>query len=204
MRRRAPESALRLLCLSILLLAVVGSAGSARAGKTEFGASWNVALPLDNTSDFAKTVTARSFTLEYHRYLRRDTSWGINAGWTVFNHRADDTTYGPNWAITGQRWNTINAVPLYASTFHYWGDNRRRTSVFAGANLGATWAEYRTTVGLYEFKDQNWHLAVAPEIGLMMPRSSVMGFISVRYNLLMKAGDIDTQSWIELRIGFGR
>lgn len=201
MSRRALESA---ICVGLLILLVSGlTATPARAGRSQFGASWNLAMPMGNTRDFTRPLSARGFTLEWHNFIRKSTSWGINAGWTVFNENADNTTYGDGWAVSGDRWNYINAVPIYASGFHYWGD-RRDTNYFAGANLGTVWSEYRTTVGLYEFKESVWHLAVAPEIGIRMPLNSFLGYLSLRYNLLMKSGDIDTQSWLELRVGFGR
>ena len=200
MRRRALRGALGGSVLLLLLLTLAPPAG---AGQREFGVSWNIAMPLGDTADFTKNLSLRGITVDYHAFRSHTTSWGLNVGWTVFTENPDDTLVGDGYAITGQRWNYINAVPIYVSGFHYWGQ-KRQTSYFAGANLGAVWAEYRTTVGLYNFQDQAWHFAVAPEIGMRLPMSSFLGFISLRYHLLMKSGEIDTQSWLELRIGFGR
>jgi len=104
--------------------------------------------------------------------------------------------------VTGLRWHYVNTVPIYASAYKYWGA-KRDTRYFAGANVGTAWLERKTTLGLFEDTDKNWHFAFAPEFGVNMPWSSFIGYISVRYNVLLAAGDVESQGWFEFRIGIG-
>jgi len=189
------------ILLSLVL--VVLTAGSALAGKNTFGVSWNISLPTGDTNDFTSGVHFRGASLEWRTFTTRTTAFGLNASWDVFNDKFDGTYEHDNIAITGRNWRYVNAVPIYASWHKYTGNDRRGKRTFFGLNAGTAFIERRAEMGVYQFTEENWHLAVAPEIGMQMPWDSFLGWLSVRYNYAFSAGDVDAQQWFEFRIGFG-
>lgn len=191
---------MNLVLVTLLALALL-PASPARAS-TSFGAAWSLAMPLGDTKDFTDSFSLRGFSLEYRNYYTREMAWGLNISYNVFNEEKDSTFYGDNYAVTGQRWTYINAVPMYLS-WHRVPGGTRDGSLFYGLNAGAVWLEQRTTLGLYEVNESNVHLGFAPEIGYHFPWQSFLGYGAVRFNYMLEAGDVPAQSWIELRLGFG-
>ncbi len=191
----------KLVLLSLVL--IMATAGSASAGKNTFGGSWNVSLPTGDTNDFASGLSFRGASMEWRTFRTRDTALGINASWDVFNETFDGTITEANFAFTGKAWRYVNAVPVYASWHRYFSRHQSGKRVFVGMNAGTAYIERRTEVGIYQSNEENWHLALAPEVGMQMPWDSFLGWVSVRYNYAFSAGDVDAQQWFEFRIGFG-
>ena len=186
----------------LLVLLVLVAAPTVYAQST-FGAAWSLGIPMGDTGDFASGFSFRGVSLEWRNFRNRDTAIGASIGWNVFNEEFSGTRDFGNVAVTGNSWNYVNAIPIYVNAFKYFGEDRRTTRWFAGLNAGTIWIERRTEFGLSAFQDQNWHLAVAPEVGVQLPWSSFLGYAAVRYNVGFSAGDVDTQSWIDIRLGFG-
>ena len=191
----------KLFLLSLVL--VVLSAGSASAAKNTFGVAWNVSLPIGDASDHTSGLQFRGATLEWRNFYTRDMAYGINASWDVFTESFEGTFEGDNFALTGKSWRYLNAVPIYASWHKYSGGDKRSKRPFFGINAGTAYIHRRTEVGVWQQNQDNWHLAIAPELGLRMPWDSFVGWASLRYNYAFSAGDVDAQQWLEFRIGFG-
>lgn len=190
------------ILLLVALFALLALPASAQHGNSSFGLAWSLSMPTGDMKDFCDDFSLRGFNLEYRRFQSTDLAFGINAGFNVFNEEQDDTFIGENFAVTGNRWTYINTVPIYASVFKFKG-NKRDGRFFFGGNAGVAWLEQRHTLGLYETKEDNWHLAVAPEVGYNFPWNAFLGYASLRYNYLFEAGDVPSQGWIELKLGFG-
>jgi hypothetical protein len=58
-------------------------------------------------------------------------------------------------------------------------------------------------MGMYSLKQSNWHFAFAPEIGIQMPYDRLLGYVSLRWNYALEAGDVGETSYLSLRIGIG-
>ncbi|HPF69945.1 MAG TPA: hypothetical protein PLQ13_04665 [Candidatus Krumholzibacteria bacterium] len=185
-----------------LLLALVAAAPAAH-GQNAFGVCWTPALPLGDTDSFAPGLTGRGIGFDWRAFRSREFALGASFGWSVFHETTSGTFDNGTVAVTANRWNTINAAPIYVSAFRYGQASRREPRWFAGLNAGTVWLERRTLVGLLEFKDTNWHLAVAPEVGVQLPWDAFLGYAALRWNVAFSAGDVDTQQWLELRLGFG-
>jgi hypothetical protein len=190
------------LLLGLVIMLAVSMTGTALAARNTIGVSWSLSVPTGDTRDFVKNVSWRGINLEYKGFFREDASWGFNAGYNVFAQDQDKTFVGENFAVTGNHHTYINTVPLYLSGHRYFG-NRRDGRFFVGMNAGTAWLEQRRTLGLYEVKESNWHLGLAPEVGYNFPWNSFLGFASLRFNYLLEAGDVPSQSWFELKLGFG-
>jgi hypothetical protein len=191
---------------SLVILAAMTAACllpvAAQAAST-FGAAWSLAAPTGDTKEFTDDFSLRGFALEYRNYYTGTTAWGVNVGYNVFVEERDRTYYGDNFAVTGEHWSYINAVPMYLSWHKVASRSRRDGSMFFGVNAGGVWLEQRVTMGLYEVKESNVHLGFAPEIGYHFPWQSFLGYGSLRFNYMLEAGDVPAQSWFELRLGFG-
>lgn len=186
----------------LFLLLVMTLAVPAEAARNTFGVSWSLSVPTGDTRDFVENISWRGFNLEYKSFFRDDASWGFNGGYNVFSQEQDRTFQGENFAVTGLHWTYINTVPLYLSYHKYFG-NKREGNLFVGMNAGTAWLEQRRTLGLYETKESNWHLGFAPEVGYNFPWDAFLGYASLRFNYLLEAGDVPSQTWLELRLGFG-
>ncbi len=188
-----------LLGLLLILLPVT----AVRADNNTFGIAWGISIPTGDTGDFISKVSFRGASVEWRNFYLRDAAYGINVGWNVFNEEDDSTIQFNNGAVTGKHWSYINAVPVYGSWFKYFSDDKRSSRFFAGINAGGAWIERRTDIGLTRFEEDNWHFALAPEAGWILPWDSFLGYVSARYHYAFKAGNMEAQQWLEIKIGFG-
>ena len=186
------------LGLLLILLPV-----AARADNNAFGIAWGISVPSGDTRDYISKISFRGASVEWRNFYLRDAAYGLNVGWNVFNEERDDTIVFDQGAVTGKNWNYVNAVPVYAGWFKYFNTDRRSSRFFAGGNLGAAWIQRRTDIGLVRFEEANWHFALAPEVGWQLPWDSFLGYVAARYHYAFKAGNMEAQQWLELKIGFG-
>ncbi len=194
----------KLIFVSLLLLAFSQTSVAVAGGNNAFGVSWSSTVGTGNTSDYISGFQARGINVEYRRKVNTNFFWGVNAGYNVFSETGNETLYLDHVQGTGKWGKYINTVPLYLAAYYEFGPRKVRSGrLYVGMNGGAAWLEQRTTLALYAEEDDNWHLAVAPEIGYRLPWDSFVGYVSARYNYLFEAGDTDAQSWLEFRVGFG-
>ena len=187
----------------LLVLLLTGLMAGQAAAQSSFGMSWSLTLPTGNTKDVTNNLSARGVNFEYRDIQSTTWGWGINAGYNVFAADKTDTYFEDNWAVSGLRSHYINTIPIYAAGYKYFGKSRRDGRFYVGLNAGTAWLEKRLTFGLYEIKESNWHLTVAPEIGYHLPWDSFLGHVSARYVMVNEAGTTESQSWLEFRLGFG-
>ena len=185
------------------LLLILLPTAEVRADNSTFGIAWGISVPTGDTNDYISKVSFRGMSVEWRNFYMRDAAYGINVGWNVFNETNDETLFFTNGAITGKRWHYTNAIPIYAGWFKYFNDDRRSSRFYAGINAGTAWIERRTEMGMYQLTEDNWHLAVAPEVGINLPWDSFLGYVGVRYHYAFEAGDMEAQQWIEFKVGFG-
>ena len=192
----------RFLVLFGLLLMLLPTA-EVRADNSTFGIAWGIGVPTGDTNDYISEVSFRGMSVEWRNFYMRDAAYGINVGWNVFNETNDGTMIFTDGAVTGKHWRYVNAIPIYGSWFKYFSTDQRSSRFYAGINAGTAWIERRTEMGLYQVTNDNWHLAIAPEVGWSLPWDSFLGYVGVRYHYAFEAGDSEAQQWIEFKIGFG-
>jgi len=190
-----------IVMLGLLLFLVPGP--PVRAENDVFSVAWGVSLPTGAIQDYTPNISFRGASAEWRTYYRRDAAYGLNVGWNVFDTAKDGTVSFENGAVTGKSWNYVNAVPVYLGWFKYLGDDRRDNRWFFGLNAGASWIQWRTEVGLVKLEEENWHVALAPEFGVMLPWDSILSYVSARYHYAFSAGNQDAQQYLEIMIGFG-
>jgi hypothetical protein len=188
--------------LGASMIILILMTGPAMAGKSVFGLTWNLSSPTGNTSDFLSDFSFRGMGFEYKTFRTPDVAFGLNVGWNVMVEEMDNTFEIDGFSVTGMRHHYVNTVPVFVSGYRYFGP-QRGTRYYVAGHGGAAWLEQRMDLGLYSRSEDNWHLSFAPEIGVQMPYSSFLGSLSLRYNYMLKAGDMEAQSYLELRLGFG-
>ncbi len=192
------------LIVMLLLLVASLSASAGLAGNNSFGISWSSAIGTGNTSDFVSGFQARGISLEYRGRVNTNFLWGVNVGYNVLAEGGDETLFFDHSQVNGVWGRTINTVPVYLAAYYEFGPyNARSGRFYVAMNAGTAWLEQRTALALYTVEQDNWHVAFAPEVGYHLPWDSFVGHVSMRWNYMLEAGDIDSQSWIEFRIGFG-
>lgn len=185
------------------LLLILLSVSAVRADNNTFGVAWGISIPTGDTSDYISKVSFRGASFEWRNFYQRDAAYGINVGWNVFNDEDDSTVNLNNAAVTGKHWKYINAVPIYAGWFKYFNDDPRAKRFYAGINAGGAWIERTADIGLVRLQGDNWHFALAPEVGMHLPWDAFLGYIGVRYHYAFKAGDSEAQQYFEFKVGFG-
>ncbi len=194
----------KLLIVSLLLLAFSVPTSAMAAGDNAFGLSWSSAIGTGETADFISGFQARGVNLEYRKRVTSNMYWGLNVGYNVLSDSGNETIFADHVQATGKWGKYINAVPIYMAAFYEFGPKKVRSGRFyVGMNAGTAWIEKKSSLGLYTIEDDNWHVAMAPEIGYKMPWDSFVGHVSMRYNYMFDAGETGKQSWLEFRIGFG-
>ena len=185
------------------LLLILLPASTVMAANSTFGIAWGISVPTGDTKDFASGVSFRGMSVEWRNFYMRDAAYGINIGWNVFNESSEETKFFTNGAVTGKHWTYTNAIPIYASWFKYFSDDRRSSRFYAGINVGTAWIERRAEMGMYQLTEDKWHFAIAPEVGWNLPWDSFLGYVGARYHYAFEAGDVKAQQWLEFKIGFG-
>ncbi len=187
--------------LALILLLAVG-AGAAQADSV-FGVAWAPSVPTGDTNAFAPGLSLRGVSLEMRSFINPTVAWGGSIGWNVFNESLSGTESFGDVTVTGKAWRYINAVPIHLGIFKYSNASRRDSRFFFGLNAGTNWIERRTDFSLIQQTEQNFHLALAPEVGVQMPWNAFLGYMAVRFHHAFKAGEVDAQNWFEFKIGFG-
>lgn len=191
----------KILVLGLVLMLLVLAAVPAQAGKHSFAVAWSLSLPTGNTYDFNRNLCWRGINVDYLYFYRPTLAWGVNAGYSIFVQNDGNTYYGENFAVTSDRWTYINAVPIFLNAQKIWGD-KKKSQIFAGLNGGTAWIEQKITVGIHARKDSRWLFGLAPEVGYNFHPSIWLDYASLRYNYFFESGEMEAQSWLELRLGF--
>ena len=176
-----------------LLLGVMAVA-PAQAQDQWLAVSWGGATPSGDTKSFAEGTSFRNVGIEYVNFIKPNIGVGFNASWSVFSNRvADVTTSLSGVDLHGTQIRYVNAFPLLVTGRYSLSRATRRNSVGAwvGAGVGALIGENRVDLGLFTAKETNWHLAVAPEVGVSYALSRDFAlFGQGRYTYGFKTNDV--------------
>lgn len=199
------KQSLALVILSLFLICSFQSA----YGQTKKIISYNLSLPLGNTSNFINRFSFRGGSFEVRQMLGDDYSVGILGGWHVLN-KATYATYTENtFSISGKQFRTINSVPILLTAHRYF---RKKGEVdeeiirpYAGAGIGMQYVNKNMDLGNYTLSDKNWHFGVAPELGIIFPVSISYNHLSIvvssRLHYAFKAADSPSFSYLNFNVG---
>ncbi len=156
--------------------------------------TYNVAVPEDRLYDYIDEVSWRGFGLEGRWFQSSNLSLGISFGWNVFNQRVntpiqvkDETLEG---TVTGTQIRNVNSFPMMATLHLYIGKKRETLRLYFGTGVGTYYIIQRLEIGLVAFEENNWHIGVAPEAGVLLRfNRDVTMIFNAKYNYAFAAGE---------------
>ncbi len=192
--------------VGLLLLPVLNGPAHAQRHVSYVGdnlwlGSYSVGFPMGDTKDYIGQTSWLGFAIEGRHFTTPNLTLGFLSGWTTFNDKSYRLTEEGTMTLSGVQARYLNIFPLLANVFYYLGD-RDSANFYFGLGAGTYWIEQRTEVGLWAATENNWHLGLAPEIGVAFPRGRTSIVVSARYNYAFSAGNVGKESWLSLGIGF--
>lgn len=174
-----------------------------RAQQWFWGMEYMVSSSSGDTKDFANQFSWRNFGIEGRYQLKDNISAGLYFAWNVFAEQTDTViTAFQGFDVSGVQYRYVNAFPMMATAHYYFGQ-RRGIRPYVGTGLGTIYSEYRLEIGTVAFVANQWHLAFAPEIGVIIPINwNARAMLNARYNYGLKANNITLSYWT-IGVGIG-
>lgn len=167
-----------------------------------FGAiTYNTALPLASSADFAGNFSPRGFGVDVRYMFMRHLSAGLAFGWQGFDEKTDEVVSLDNAAVQGTQLRYINAAPMLVNVNYYVTQLSRHIVPFVGFGLGTYYIERRVDVGIYSIYDDAWHFGIAPEAGIGFRLLGAMPVFMVRYNHAFSSGGSGDQAFLSFNFG---
>jgi len=194
-----------ILCIGLL---VFMAAEQGFAGEWIGSVSYQISVPSGDTEKFIDNTSFRGLSLDFRKFIHKNTSLGFMTGWNVFHKRTSDTielkTRNPG-AITGLQDRLVNAFPIMINVHQYFG-KRRDIRPYIGLNAGGFIMTQQFDIGIHSIQENEWQWGMAPEIGVLIP---LKGYGSIlvngKYNYAftgdsITGDDINHEYWM---IGIG-
>jgi len=177
-----------------------GMTASAQGGGI-WNFQWDMGFGMGNTQDFINASSFRGASIEGRGFVTDNITVGGRFGWQTFYKDYGKVTRTDGTAtITGYNKKYINAMPLMA-TVHYYFSTENVYS-YVGLGIGTYYIDIRDQMGIYYIPDRTWRFGLSPDIGVVIPFGSNVGFTAnIRYNYAAKTRDSDSQSWIGIGLG---
>jgi outer membrane protein W len=177
-----------------------------------FGMSWDITVPLGETSDYISETSFLGFTMQWRKFVTPNVSLGASFSWNVLDSRSFETqefNFKPDGvdrqiagALSGEQFRYLNSFPMVVEAAYYLGDPyESKVRPYGGLGVGVTPIQKRTEIGLVAITDTNWHFTLAPEIGILIPLDQVDLFAAANYNYAFKANNSIDYSFITFNIG---
>lgn len=168
--------------------------------------TYSVSIPSGDTKTFVDEISWRGVGLDYRYLIDRKYSVGLFLGWNVFYERTDKTTEVEKGAITGTSDRYINAFPIMANIFYYFG-KRKSIRPYVGLNAGGYYMLQRFEIGVAAWQEDQWQWGIAPEAGVVIPVERDFGImLNGKYNYAFTGEsvfgtDINNSYW-QINAGF--
>ena len=171
-----------------ILIMILGLSANLFAQRGYGGITWNIASPAEETKDYIDEVSYRGFGIEFRTFLTNHISFGGQTGWNIMDQRIDGTIELENGAITGTQVRHLNAFPILLNLSFHLGSPRAAIRPYVGLNAGTYFIIQRFELGINALEQNNWHLGVAPEAGILFPTDYLTVVTSLKYNRAFEAG----------------
>lgn len=185
------------------LFALFFGLGSFAQGGGIWNFDWNIGFGTGETANFVSAPSFRGFSIEGRGFVTDKITLGGFAGWNTFYESEGNITrdFGQTGTVNGYNRKYINAFPVLVTAHYYFA----QTTVmpYAGIGVGGMYAESRDFMGIYYIQDKDWHFALAPEVGIVLPFGNSNSGIhaGVKYNWGAKTRNTDAISYMTLNIG---
>ena len=170
--------------LSGLVLLLVGM--TVQAGPYFRSFTYQIALPMGNTSDYIGNTSFLGVGVEGRRFLNPHVSAGFSMDYNYFS----------------QNNRRMHATPLLFNIHVYMGQHNVRP--FLGFGAGTYYFRRYLDYGWGWGWDYSWHFGISPEVGIAIfsGRGGPYGFIiSGRYHYAFGSSGVNDQSYWAIKIG---
>jgi hypothetical protein len=171
-------------------------------GQSMHGLTYSLAFPVGETSDYISTMSWRGFTIDGKYFIQENMTLGWTTGWQTLYESESGTFIDGSQSSTGIQYRYLNVLPIFL-TYNYFLKESGEIQPFAGIGAGTNWIERRTNMGLFSSTEDNWHFALAPEVGVLFPAGFHSNFyFSLKYNHAFPSGGSINYAYLGLNIGF--
>lgn len=187
----------------IILLFVVSSASRLFAQSDLFSLQYSVSFTVSDFKNFIGATSWRGATMDYRHMANENVGVGFETGWNAFYERMDYATYVDGTrSLSGTQFRYCSAIPILISADYYFKPGET-INPFAGLGIGTQYTRNDLDMGLYTVREDVWHFAVKPELGVIFKARPDFGIIlCAKYYNAFKAGDIGSRNYFTTNIGF--
>jgi hypothetical protein len=201
----------RMFAMLVAASCVAAAAAGAQEPESDQGrgflTTYGVSFPVGDTRQFVSAVSWMGATWEGQWPLSRHTVGGVEIGLTNFSDRTDGTRLFDWGAVTGNQISDLTTGTLLATWRWHLGRTLWR-GPFVGVAAGLLYASQAYQLGvLPQIGHDALHLAVAPEVGAIVPMFDVLDVVlRARYTLPNSGGHYlggNARSFRYVTLGFG-
>ena len=165
--------------------------------------NYGVSFTSGNMHDFISKVSWRGGLIEYRYSVNDNLFVGVDVGWYVFYEKKNYDTYTSGVeTLSGVQYRYQNEVPILVSA-EYFISAFNSVKPYVGFGIGTMYSERSIDMGMYRLKQNPWHFAIKPEVGVLWEMSySTALKVAGKYYNGFKAGDLDNQGYFSISVGF--
>jgi len=169
--------------------------------------SFEPATPMGDMRNFIEKSTLRGLNGSASWFVSEKITVGMSIQWTGFYQKDERATWEfDGGAVTATAWKEFYILPLYANAkYHFLDEYESRLLPFVGLNVGVAYIDQTAQVGTYEFREQSWKFAFAPEVGTRIPMGieRSWGFnLMVRYQMaIYNENNVDMLQFLNYSFG---
>jgi hypothetical protein len=157
---------------------------------------------LGETAKFAGSFGLAGFGVDARYLGLRPWRLGAAIGWHTISERREDFVETENAAYSGTMIKELSYNPLMAKVGYTLSENDKLTS-FAAFGVGGTRSIRRVDTGVVVLTDEQWHFAIAPEVGIEAPVGPIHIVGAFRFSYLTPSGGVGDQVLINICAGIG-
>jgi len=164
--------------------------------------TYNMGLPLGNTSDFIEEFSFRGVMVSGDYFIEDEWTVGFTAGLQTFYEELGRNTYTEGTlTATGDEFRYLTSVPFLV-TGKYHLDRFNPVSAHIGVGAGLYNMIQTTEFAGISIEDRNWQIGFMPEVGVGLEMSASTDFyIAAQYNYYLESKDILSQTYIAFNVG---
>ena len=191
----------KIIILIAIVTLIVPFTASAQGGY--MSVEYVVGFPTGDLGNYIGSASFRGAVIEYQKYIKSNLSIGGEVGWSAFYERKDYDTYSQeDVSASGIQYRYSSQVPILISA-EYNFSPEATLKPYANFGLGTMYSRRDTDMGLWYLREEAWHFALKPELGIMYELNLNSSFnLSAKYYTGLASGDLETQSYLALGAGF--
>ncbi|MBU2651828.1 MAG: OmpW family protein [Bacteroidetes bacterium] len=164
---------------------------------------YDISFGMGDLGDYISKASFRGISVQYRYAATENILVGVDAAWYVFYEKRDYDTYTVGTqSISGIQYRTQNEMPILVAV-DYLIFTDKVVNPYIGFGIGTLYTERATDMGIWRIVQDPWHFAIKPEAGILAEISgNTSAKIAVKYYNGFKSGDLDSQGFMAVSLGF--